>query len=221
MAIATPATTGPTDTDRFTLSVTFEMNGIDWDYVNRLHSHYRFHEDWPPGMLAHVTSEFDGGIRSVGLWTNRLDEQTYFRQTAIPVITDSIMEMGPAVAGNQDAAIDFEPVSRTVDHLTVSGLARAFADIGADEDASAIHALGGQPVVVRIELGDSAPTRASGEGLIAAWSEHDDDVRIETQVWATTDHAESAGALETELPLSIDRLKRVSFGADELDAAGV
>ncbi len=221
MTFGDPTLTEPVDTDRFTLAVTFEMNGIEWEYVNQLHSHYKFHEHWPPGMLAHITSEFDGGIRSVGLWTNRRDEQTYFRQTAIPVITDSIMEMGPAVAGNQDAAIDFEPVSRTVDHLTISGLARAFADIGADEDASAVHVLGGQPVVVRVELGDATPSRVSGEGLIAAWSEHDEDVRIETQVWATTDHAEGAGALEAESPVSIDRLKRISFGADELALAGV
>lgn len=218
-SIAPPSLT-PVATDRFQLGVTFEMAGIDWNYVNALHAQYKFHERWPAGMLCHITGEFDGGIRSAGLWTDVIDEQKYFRQTAVPVITDSIMAMGPAVSDEE--TIDFEPVSREVMHLCLTRLANSFADIGADEDASAVHALGGQPVAVRLHISEGVTALGDEvDGLVVAWTERDGERPVETQVWSSADHAERAGALAHAGLTEMNPLRRISFGPAELGQTGL
>src|SRR4051794_39439290 len=112
------------------------MPGATWEYVNELHALYRFHENWPDGMLCHITGEVGEGIRSIGLWRNRRLEQEYFVRVAVEVITDSIGEIGPppvdAAAGN------FEPRGTAISRALMTDLCEAFAGIGEDPDGSAI-----------------------------------------------------------------------------------
>jgi hypothetical protein len=175
------------------------MPGATWDYVNELHAQYRFHENWPNGMLCHITGEVDEGIRSIGLWRNREMEQEYFRRVALEVITDSIHDLGPPPA--QAEAENFAPRATALSNVLLTDLCAAFADIGEDLDGSAINALGTEPV-----LAIGAPSPLVGdehEGLIIAWSE----AGVDHQVW-TSDELASGD--------EVYPLKRISFGSSEL-----
>lgn len=196
------------------------MPGATWDYVNALHALYRFHENWPYGMLCHITGEVDSGIRSVGLWLDRDTEQEFFRKTAVEVITESVHDIGPPPA--DPAASNFEPWAVGVSRVVMTAACDAFADIGSDADGSAINVLGTTPVIVSVPSGETQfrpfaafdPAHEAPGGLIIAWDTTDG---YEHQVWASEDHAR--GALSSTDPdLKIYPLKRISFGASELHA---
>lgn len=223
----------------FTWAVTFDMPGLDWSYVNALHGRYRFHENWPEGMLCHFTGPVSGGIRTIGIWTNRAEEQEYFRKTAIEVITNSVRELGPPPAGDQ--AGDFEPDASDIHRLVLSDECTAFADIGEDADASAVHVLGTQPVTARFEY-SALDTRdydatiaklshgaALPEGMLLALTELRGSALVETQVWtseeAARDYLEAsyipamAERTQSDVRPTYDKLNRISFGGDALRAA--
>lgn len=223
----------------FTWSVTFDMIGLDWEWVNALHGQYRFHENWPDGMLCHFTGPVSGGVRTIGIWTDRAQEQEYFRKTAIEVITNSVRELGPPPAGDQ--AGDFEPVARDIHRLALTHACEAFADIGEDADASAINALGTQPVTARFEFSaldahDYDATIAQlgwgaalPEGMLLALTERRGPALIETQIWSSEAIAREtleAGyipamseRMNVEARPTYDRLNRISFGGDALRRA--
>ncbi|MBJ7354751.1 MAG: hypothetical protein JHC98_07995 [Thermoleophilaceae bacterium] len=192
-------------TDRFGTAVTFEMPGATWDYVNELHAQYRFHENWPNGMLCHITGEVDEGIRSIGLWRNRELEQEYFRRVAVEVITDSIRDLGPPPVDAE--AENFEPRAASVSGVLLTELCTAFADIGEDSDGRAINALGTEPVIATLPCGDADYLDHAPEGLIIAWTTEGPDGCSQHQVWAASEHA-SGG--------EIHPLRRISFGLSEL-----
>lgn len=181
------------------------MPGATWDYVNELHAQYRFHENWPNGMLCHITGEVDEGIRSTGLWRNRELEQEYFRRVALEVITKSIHEIGPPPA--EAEAENFAPRGCSISRVLITDLCSAFADIGEDLNGDAIHALGTEPVIATLRCGAAEYLDHAPEGLILAWTTKDDEVETEHQVWAS---AELASGDE------IHPLRRISFGASEL-----
>lgn len=181
------------------------MPGATWDYVNELHAQYHFHENWPNGMLCHITGEVDEGIRSIGLWRNRELEQEYFRSVAVEVITDSIHDLGPPPADAE--AGNFEPRASSLSRVLMTDLCAAFTDIGEDADGSAINVLGTEPVIATIRCGAADYLDHAPEGLIIAWTTEDDDCEIEHQVWASAEYA-SGG--------EIHPLKRISFGSSEL-----
>jgi hypothetical protein len=207
-------------TDRFKTAVTFDMPGATWDYVNSLHALYRFHENWPYGMLCHITGEVDSGIRSVGLWLDRTTEQEYFRRVALEVITDSIHEIGPPPV--DPSGNNFEPRAIEVTRVAMTDACRPFADIGSDADGSAIHVLDTEPVILSIPKAATQfrpfaafdPEHEAPGGLIIAWDTSDGN---EHQVWASKDHAMKALA-EHKSELEIFPLKRISFGSSELNA---
>jgi hypothetical protein len=192
------------ETDRFRTAVTFEMPGATWEYVNALHAMYRFHENWPKGMLCHITGEAESGIRSIGIWRSRELEQEYFRRVAVEVITESVRVIGPPPA--EAEAENFEPRACAISRVLLTDLCAAFADIGEDPDGGAIHMLGTDPVIDR-----GAPVLEPGttcEGLILAWTTSDPGGAVEHRVWTSADHA-----LGESLPL-----RRISFGSTELPA---
>lgn len=223
----------------FTWAVTFDMPGLDWSYVNALHGQYRFHENWPDGMLCHFTGPVSGGIRTIGIWTNRAEEQEYFRKTAIEVITNSVRELGPPPAGDQ--AGDFEPDASDIHRLVLSTECEAFADIGEDADASAIGALGTQPVTARFEYSTLDPhdydatiaqlgqDAALPEGMLLGLTERRGRSLVETQIWKSEDVARETLAASyipamsershAEVRPVIDPLYRISFGGRTLRGA--
>lgn len=204
-------------TDRFKTSVTFDMPGATWDYVNAMHTSYLFHENWPDGMLCHITGEVGTGIRSLGLWTNRETEQEFFRKVAMVIITDSIHELGPPPVETE--AESFAPRAQTIERVVMTELCEAFADIGPDLDGSAIHTLGTDPVIVSFPSSAKRfrsfepykSTDQAPEGLIIAWTTSGPERKLDHQVWASAEHAgESVPGSE------IHGLKRISFGSSEL-----
>jgi hypothetical protein len=206
-------------TDRFKTLVTFDMPGATWDYVNLLHEKYKFHEQWPYGMLCHITGEIDAGISSIGLWRDRAVEQDYFRKVALGVITESINQIGPPPSDS--AGGDFEPRERAMSNLVMTDLCDGFADIGEDVDGGAIHVLGTEPVLVtfpsgvphsrpieQLKLDGSAPV-----GLIIAWDSTGVEGTREHQVWSSEELAMQA---VTDFEPELLPLKRISFGSSEL-----
>lgn len=183
------------------------MPGATWEYVNELHAQYRFHENWPNGMLCHITGEVDEGIRSTGLWRNRELEQEYFRRVAMEVITNSIHEIGPPPA--EAEAENFAPRDCAISRVLLTDLCSAFADIGEDHDGSAINALGTEPVIATRRCGAAEYLDHAPDGLILAWTTSDEDGETEHQVWATAEHASGD---------EIHTLRRISFGSRELRA---
>lgn len=229
---------------RFQLAVTFDLQGATWDFINQLHAAYRFHEYWPPGMLCHITGETAQGVRSLGIWTDEHDEQAFFRDVAVKVITQSMQDLG--VPEGDHGAMDFEPTARKIDNLIVGPLLEDFQDIGPDPEANAVHRLGTQPVALdctftqarRQEVRDAERLldldRVAPEGLILLLDESDEDGQIsQCQVWRSRsealDHWErnflpalvDVGGATTELPpIPIVRdLKRISVGSTELAKA--
>jgi hypothetical protein len=197
------------------------MPGATWDYVNEMHAQYAFHENWPEGMLCHITGEVDEGIRSIGLWTNREVEQKYFRTVALGVITDSIHELGPPP--EDSGAENFEPRESAISRLLLTAACESFADIGPDNDGSAINALDTEPVIATLDsdargfqpfafLGDD---HAVPEGLIIAWNSNGTSPAREHQVWASAEEA-SQHLTDLDQAPEIHPLKRISFGASEL-----
>ncbi|MGH2959920.1 MAG: hypothetical protein ACRDKE_09960 [Solirubrobacterales bacterium] len=140
------------------------MPGASWEYINELHAQYRFHENWPVGMLCHITGEVDDGIRSVGLWRNRELEQEYFRSIAMDVITDSVHDLGPPSADAE--AGNFEVSDLAVSRVLLTGLCAEFADIGEDADSTAINILGTEPVLATRHCGAAEYLDHAPEGLI-------------------------------------------------------
>lgn len=204
-------------TDRFKTLVTFDMPGATWDYVNAMHKTYRFHENWPEGMLCHITGEVGSGIRSIGLWTNREIEQEFFRKVAMVIITDSIHELGPPPVETDGES--FAPRDQVIERVVLTELCDAFADIGPDLDGDAIHSLGTEPVIV------SFPSRAKAfrpfepfkskdeapEGLIIAWTTNGPEGKFDHEVWSSSEHAG-----EPVPGSELHGLKRISFGSSEL-----
>lgn len=229
----------------FELCVTFDLIGAEWEFVNALHNAYEYEHNWPDGMLCHITSETADGIHSQGIWTNSDDEAVYFREVAVNVITKAMAELG--AADGKHGAVDFEPVSRSIEQLIIGPLLDEFEDIGPDHDAQAIHRLGTDPVAVQISfegiksanvieasrslgLETTAPI-----GLMLLLDERDDaGVLHQTQVWRSVDEAFSfwaetfapalvnvgAVASDSDMPKPEFRtLKRVSVGSKPLAAA--
>lgn len=229
----------------FELCVTFDMIGADWDFVNALHNAYEYEHNWPDGMLCHITSETAEGVHSQGIWTNPETEAAYFRNVVVNVITQAMADLGPAAG--QYGAVDFEPVSRSIEQLIIGPLLEEFSDIGPDHDAKAIHTLGTDPVALQTsfagvkaaELADASRSlglrTVAPEGLLLLVDESDDSgVPHQTQVWRSVDEAftfwgESfapalvdvgAVASETGMPKPEFRsLKRISVGSKQLEAA--
>lgn len=228
-------TTGSAEDHDHGWVVTYDMPGIDWEYVNALHTNHDFTDEWPQGLLGHLTGEIEGGFRAIGIWSSREVEQEYFRKTVMEVITDSVHELGPPPG--EDQAVDFEPNGRSVHRLVLAGECASFADIGPDVDGSAVHALGGSPVAVYFELPAENLDRyddlirrlgydqALPEGMLLALTERSGDRLFETQVWDSQEQA--LGEFSTYLPqlqdfageevsADLNALRRISFGAEPL-----
>ncbi|MGH2905470.1 MAG: hypothetical protein ACRDKI_01730 [Solirubrobacterales bacterium] len=227
----------------FELCVTFDLRGMDWAYVNELHHSYRFDLEWPAGMLCHFTGPNETGIVSRGIWTTREAEAEYFNNIAAEVITNSVNEIGPPQTDS--GAGDFEPVPRALHRLTLGRDFAAFVGIGEDIDASAIHALGNQPVVIEfdhtgIPPGDFDMTMQQigydvviPQGMIMQCVERGEEDFLETQVWSDATSARLAlqseylpalarhtgGNAVAAIKPQIHELRRISFGADEVDPA--
>jgi hypothetical protein len=219
----------PTD---FGLGVTFDLAGAEWPQVNALHAQYEFHKHWPDGMLCHITGITTNGVLSHGVWTNERDEAAYFRDVAIPIITDAVDEIG--AARGAESTWDFEPVSRALHDLTLGPGVAAFVDIGADADASAIDVLGSRPVAIDLdlnEIADVAVERMRSQleyddstpcDLIMSFEESSTDGdRLQTQIWSSADAA-NAFLKNVAIPLRSDGsnlrpLKRISFGSSSMN----
>lgn len=229
---------------RFQLAVTFDLRGAEWEFVNKLHAVYRFHEYWPPGMLCHITGETADGVISVGVWTDEHDEQAFFRDVAVKVITQALQDFG--VPAGDFGAMDFQPVSRHVDNLIVGPLLGDFQDIGPDLDASAVFRLGTQPVSLDCTFPQAHPNelcdaerqlglhREAPEGLLMLLDERDEEGRPkQSQIWRSRGEAldywkrsflpaliDVGGATTARPPRPVARdLKRISVGSSELDKA--
>jgi hypothetical protein len=232
------------DASMFEWAVTFDLAGVEWEYLNQLHRGYAFHERWPEGMLCHITGATDDGIASLGIWTNERDEQEYFTSVATEVITKAVREQGAPMTAQGEIA-DFSPTARPIHRLMLNPAAAAFVDIGEDTDVKAIGALGGEPVSVRLEhLGLAAAefdAAMSGlgyddelpAGLLVQCVELEDGKLFETQIWTDIDAARrtlddkylpaiSAAGSErggTVADPAIGSLKRVSFGGASFSPA--
>lgn len=229
----------------FELCVTFDLIDADWEFVNALHSAYAYEHNWPEEMLCHITSETAEGIHSQGIWTDDVAEAAYFRNVAVKVITQAMADLG--AGDGKHGALDFEPVSRSIEQLIIGPLLEEFRDIGPDHDAQAIHRLGTDPVAVQTSFEGArhedviAASRSLGlrtaapEGLLLLLDERDETGEShQTQVWRSVDEAFSfwgetfapalvhAGAVASdhEMPKPEFRtLKRISVGSKPLDAA--
>lgn len=228
----------------FKLCVTFDMVGAGWDFVNSLHSAYKFEENWPTGMLCHLTSESSDGMRIHGIWTTPEVQSAYFRNVVVKVITRAMGDLGPAAG--KHGAIDFEPNSRNIEQLIIGSLLAEFQDIGADRDGRAIQRLGSDPVALHKsfegvpsadivnasrELGLSA---CAPEGLLLLLDELDaDGVAHHTQVWRSQKEADEywnysflpalidVGAVgpAREVSPKVSKLRRLSVDSAALAAA--
>lgn len=229
----------------FELCVTFDLIGAEWEFVNALHNAYEYEHNWPDEMLCHITSETADGIHSQGIWTDSVAEAAYFRNVAVKVITQAMADLGPA--DGKYGAVDFEPVSRSIQQLIIGPLLDEFKDIGPDHDAQAIHRLGTDPVAVQTSFEGVKPTdvieasrslglqTAAPEGLLLLLDERDEAGEPhQTQVWRSVDEAFSfwgesfapalvdVGAVASETGMSkpeFRTLKRISVGSKPLEAA--
>ncbi|MFT4048698.1 MAG: hypothetical protein QM648_02535 [Solirubrobacterales bacterium] len=215
---------------RHTWCVTYDTPGMSWEYSNAVHESFRFHEDWPEGLLVYLLGESEAGHRSAGIWTGPQAEQAFFAKIAIDVLTDSVHELGAP-------ASDFEPVGRSVNRLLLTPDCYAFADIGPDPDGASVRALGTDPATVRIDItaldlpdhASAAEQLGSPDGLLMAMTEDEAGGAIETQVWASEKAAREAlneiylpalaGICEREPEPAVNRLRRISFSRAELNSA--
>lgn len=192
----------------------YRLAGVDWSYYNTVTQLLEYTSNFPEGFAAHFAWQGEGEWRVLNLWrTDALREQ-FFIEVGIERISQGIQLLG-AVA-NREGATDVEPVQFAVPSFVIGPRARAFADNGDDRDGSAIHALGGDPAALEIDIAGMGSEdykllidRLGYEASVPAEliAHHgmieDDGIRI-FETWSDGEHAHAT--LDGALMPAIERL---------------
>ncbi|MBI4897631.1 MAG: hypothetical protein HY827_04615 [Actinobacteria bacterium] len=118
----------------------FELAGVGWDFYDGMMTRFGFPQTCPEGMVCQFAGPVEHGWFMTNVWLTREHSETYFRDTAMPLIQQHMIESGDHP--------DIEPESLAIEALLLSPDALFFADIGTDAGGVAIGKFGGAPVLL-------------------------------------------------------------------------
>ncbi len=118
----------------------FEIVGVGWDFYSGVMKRFGFPTSYPDGMVCQFTGPVDDGWFMTNIWLTREHSETYFRDVAMPLIQQHMIESGDHP--------DIEPESLAIESLVLSSDAMFFTGIGADDGAVAIDRFGGAPILL-------------------------------------------------------------------------
>jgi hypothetical protein len=118
----------------------FELSGVGWDFYDGVMKRFGFPTACPEGMVCQFAGPVENGWFMTNVWLTRAHSENYFRDTAMPLIQQHMIESGEHP--------DIEPESLTVESLVLSPDALFFADIGVDAGGVAIREFGGAPILL-------------------------------------------------------------------------
>lgn len=148
----------------------YRLAGVDWGYYSKMTHILEYTYNQPEGFAGHLAWQGDGEWRVQNLWRDEEARERFFAEFAAERLSRGIQLLG--AVSTIEGVTDVEPVPSEIVKFIAGPRARAFTDIGEDRDGSAINALGGEPVVIELEIGGMRTkdyeTLAAGLGYDAA-----------------------------------------------------
>lgn len=129
----------------------YRLAGVDWGYYSKMTHVLEYTYNQPEGFAGHLAWQGDGEWRTQNLWRDEEARERFFAEFAAERLSRGIQLLG--AVSTVEGVTDVEPVPSEIVKFIAGPRARAFTDIGEDLDGSAINALGGEPVVIEIEVG--------------------------------------------------------------------
>lgn len=198
----------------------YHLAGVDWGYYSKMTQILEYTYNQPEGFVGHLAWQGDGEWRVHNLWRDEAARERFFAEFAAERLSRGIQLLG--AVSTVEGVTDVEPVPSEILKFIFGPRARAFTDIGEDRDGSAINALGGDPIVIEIDVGGMRAEdyetltaalgyddAVSAEMIMHHATRADDGIRI-LEVWSG--HEPAHAALSATLLPAIDRL------ADELES---
>jgi hypothetical protein len=82
--------------------MTQDFQGVNREIVEAITNDIGVFDNPPAGLIAHVSTETDGGIHVVDMWESEADFQTFAEERLIPSAQKVLQERGISMDGLSD-----------------------------------------------------------------------------------------------------------------------